>query len=441
MKNNEKMDINLSAGISEEELTPEEIYNLNYETALRYIGIAEHMKQAEDQDKYYHRAIVYLKKINEDGRFDEQIKELRLKKFKARVEGKISLYEEASRIRDNAKTAQDYYAAQTIFLRIHKYEAKHPIREKWVSPEAYQKSLECLDSKEQADYCEKMALQTEAAQKRKSLFASAAVILVIIALLAFTRTESIHKVRAFTYNVLGDYTHEFQQYHALYEHNNDPDVYEKYLDARYRSGMKALEQDDLETAYADFKALAKEAYKDSQEKFFHLEQKLLKNGELGEVVHYAQMDWRVLEIQEDKVLLLKDHALGSTPFNNISDNVGWKDSTVRTWLNTTFLEENFFPDEISGIIDTDVVTEADPYNNISEEQVITTDKLFLLSVDEVNKYTDQIHTTKTCWWLRTPGTHEGSQAFVLQNKEIMDYGYDVACDQISVKPAIWVSLK
>ena len=39
-----------------------ELAQQNYETALRYINIAEHMNKFEDQDKYYHRAIQYLKK-------------------------------------------------------------------------------------------------------------------------------------------------------------------------------------------------------------------------------------------------------------------------------------------------------------------------------------------------------------------------------------------
>ena len=47
MKNDEKIDIVLDE-ISEEELSAEEIRELNYETAMRYMGIAEHMKQYEE---------------------------------------------------------------------------------------------------------------------------------------------------------------------------------------------------------------------------------------------------------------------------------------------------------------------------------------------------------------------------------------------------------
>lgn len=62
MRNDEKIDINLATEDTSENLSEEELAQQNYETALRYINIAEHMNKFEDQDKYYHRAIQYLKK-------------------------------------------------------------------------------------------------------------------------------------------------------------------------------------------------------------------------------------------------------------------------------------------------------------------------------------------------------------------------------------------
>lgn len=52
MRNDEKIDIQLSAE-NNDDLSAEELAQQNYNTALRYINIAEHMKQFEDQDKYY----------------------------------------------------------------------------------------------------------------------------------------------------------------------------------------------------------------------------------------------------------------------------------------------------------------------------------------------------------------------------------------------------
>ena len=63
MRNDEKIDINLTTEETQDTLSEEELAQQNYETALRYINIAEHMNKFEDQGKYYHRAIQYLKKV------------------------------------------------------------------------------------------------------------------------------------------------------------------------------------------------------------------------------------------------------------------------------------------------------------------------------------------------------------------------------------------
>ena len=127
MRNDEKIDINLATEGTSENLSEEELAQQNYETALRYINIAEHMNKFEDQDKYYHRAIQYLKKAKPYKKVQPLLRELRNKKFGTRAAGKIELYKEACHIRDNAKTPSDYYSAQTIFSRIYHYEEKHPL--------------------------------------------------------------------------------------------------------------------------------------------------------------------------------------------------------------------------------------------------------------------------------------------------------------------------
>ena len=71
----------------------------------------------------------------------------------------------------------------------------------------------------------------------------------------------------------------------------------------------------------------------------------------------------------------------------------------------------------------------------------TKDKFFLLSCDEVAKYYDAIHETKTCWWLRTPGAAENSMSFVYKDKTVMDYGYEVTNTNITVKPAMWLNVE
>ena len=152
------------------------------------------------------------------------------------------------------------------------------------------------------------------------------------------------------------------------------------------------------------------------------------------------MNWRVLEKSHGKALLIKDDGLADMAFNDGDGNCTWETSSIRTWLNSTFLNENFFHSEIDAISKTDVITEVNPVYNTSGGNA-TQDQVFLLSSQEVTQYHDQLHDTKTCWWLRTPGAAKNSMSFVYKDRTIMDYGYDCSAVKFTIKPAIWVDIK
>ena len=440
MRNDEKIDINLATEGTSENLSEEELAQQNYETALRYINIAEHMNKFEDQDKYYHRAIQYLKKAKPYKKVQPLLRELRNKKFGTRAAGKIELYKEACHIRDNAKTPSDYYSAQTIFSRIYHYEEKHPLIEKWTDPEVYAEAIKCSDSKEQMELCAKLADEKAAQLKRHSFFVSCAFIACLLAALFFTRTVSFKQCLASINSSSGNYEKAWQNYQNIYNRTNSKDAFEKYIEYRYKSAEKALKAGDEDTAYRNYKAIAKEDYKDSQAKFVTLEKEHIKNTAIGKKISFAYMDWRVLDKQDSKVLLLKDNSLGSTPFDETGKNVTWESSSVRKWLNGDFLNDNFFKAEQNAILDTTVKNTANPvYNTPAGKD--TTDKLFLLSCDEVAQYKKGIHKTKSCWWLRTPGAAANSMSFVYKDKTVMEYGYEVTNTKITVKPAIWVTVE
>lgn len=439
MKNDEKIDINLDID-SEGDLSEEEQAKKNYETALRYINIAEHMKQFEDQDKYYTRAIKYLRLSRPYYDVHSMIKDLRTKKFAARSNGKITLYEEACRIRDNAKTPNDYYSAQTIFERIHRYELSRPIPENRVSPEVYQKVCQCSDSEQQAIRCSELASAKAAEQRKHSLLMSIAFIAAIAAVLVFVRTTSFRSCLASFYALTGDDVGAWEAYYYVYERNNDDTVYEHYKEHRYQAALKEASNGDTETAIKDFKALAKDCYKDSEQQLLILEKQNIAKTDLGEIISFASMDWRILDKKDGKALLIKDSSIEDMAFNDRDDNCTWETSSIRTWLNSTFLNENFFHSEIDAISKTDVITEVNPVYNTSGGNA-TQDQVFLLSSQEVTQYHDQLHDTKTCWWLRTPGAAKNSMSFVYKDRTIMDYGYDCSAVKFTIKPAIWVDIK
>ena len=96
----------------------------------------------------------------------------------------------------------------------------------------------------------------------------------------------------------------------------------------------------------------------------------------------------------------------------------------------------------------------------------TTDKIFLLSINEVDKYYGSNEVRKcvpteyakangaytrssytkngvpTCWfWLRSPGIDQDNAAFVSRDGSVGFGGYGVTIDDGCVRPAVWVNIK
>ncbi len=95
------------------------------------------------------------------------------------------------------------------------------------------------------------------------------------------------------------------------------------------------------------------------------------------------IEWIVLDVQDNKALLISKWGLDSRPFDEWMGGSIWEASTVRKWLNQDFLSTAFNEKEQSAILVTDVdnsVFQAGYKNKY--EWPNTQDKLFLLSYHE-----------------------------------------------------------
>lgn len=89
---------------------------------------------------------------------------------------------------------------------------------------------------------------------------------------------------------------------------------------------------------------------------------------------YAYLSWDVIDKKDDKLLLATCYIVDE---KKVDANYNWRDSELRQWLNNDFLNKTFkTEDEYEIICETDVETEG----------IITKDKIFLLSEEEVDKY-------------------------------------------------------
>ena len=184
--------------------------------------------------------------------------------------------------------------------------------------------------------------------------------------------------------------------------------------------------------------------------------------------------WLVLEMRNDKALLISLYNLDA--FNYIEEEklfdnkdknipVTWEVSYVRHWLNERWLRGIFSDTELSCILPTNVHTPDNPvYGTTGGED--TTDYLFLLSIEEAQKYfsSDEKRRTQIVpdveieqydlmayqhylnttdyydWWLRSPGKTQDYAAFVGRFGDVNVEGEVVLTEDVSIRPAMWVDL-
>lgn len=198
------------------------------------------------------------------------------------------------------------------------------------------------------------------------------------------------------------------------------------------------------------------------------------NSKKGEIVPFGEymqskkagfknrIAWIVLERQDDKLLLLSEMCLDCKPYSMDKELCTWENSSLRSWLNRDFIEEAFSPAELSKILDSTVPADLNPdYRSISSGND-TTDKVFLLSVQEVQRYLPNAEARKAFptdyailqnagtdsdipggpgwWWLRTSGKDNSYAADIRSGGAINYEGYNVMSKNFSVRPALWISI-
>lgn len=195
----------------------------------------------------------------------------------------------------------------------------------------------------------------------------------------------------------------------------------------------------------------------------------MKNMRVGDVITFGTyeqdnsisngpeaIEWIVLDEKDGKLLLCSKNALDCKPYNWVSKNTTWEECSLRSWLNTKFMDA-FTDEEETHILKTKVTADKNPQYDTNPGND-TEDKVFLLSIDEAEKYFSsnearQCKVTKytksnhawtdpkgNCWWwLRSPGYNDNIAAGVYSDGSVYDYGYFVYNVEIAVRPAMWIN--
>ena len=167
---------------------------------------------------------------------------------------------------------------------------------------------------------------------------------------------------------------------------------------------------------------------------------------VGDVVafgHYPDtvpLNWRVLDVEDDSVLLISECPVSQRPFAYDAKMANWENSLVRSWLNSEFINEVFTDAERSAILQT----------KVSGQVSDCIDRVFCLSKNEAEQYfaNNQDRTASgstdangvpASWWLRTQGSFGDSYVcVVLGFGKILGMGLSCSDGAVSVRPSIWV---
>jgi len=105
---------------------------------------------------------------------------------------------------------------------------------------------------------------------------------------------------------------------------------------------------------------------------------------IGQLMVFAGYNWKILDIQNNRILLLSDTIMTKGNYHDYKEEVTWDNCTIREYLNGVFYDTLFNPQEKAFIQETLIINSHQRRRvNIGQN---TMDKLFLLSVDEVVRY-------------------------------------------------------
>ena len=254
--------------------------------------------------------------------------------------------------------------------------------------------------------------------------------------------------------------------------------------SKYNAAVALMNNKKYDEAITAFEAM--DGYKDSENrlencyigKYGEEKWNKIKNIKVGDTYTFGAyeqdnstsngkeaIEWTVLDKDGMFLLLISKQALDFQQYNTSYTDVTWESCSLRKWMNGTFLNKAFNAEEQAQIQNTTVSADKNPEYNTNPGNA-TTDKVFLLSINEVEKYFNSDEARKcaptayakaqgaytsdsyktasgaaTCWWwLRSPGGNQDIAAYVSSDGSVSSSGYYVDYAHDAVRPALWINL-
>ena len=207
---------------------------------------------------------------------------------------------------------------------------------------------------------------------------------------------------------------------------------------------------------------------------------------VGDIIPFGGYDWRVLEVRGNQALILTDRIITQRQYH-AGGGVTWETSDIRQWLNNDFLNR-FSEQERARIASSTVINDNNPWDFYGWAGGLafpssgnnTTDRIFLLSIDEVLRYfgddglvalgatmsaaereahanpginearaggrysgrkvAQDLGGSPSAWWLRTTGRNTSTAAIIGATGNPQLGGLPVTQSDHGIRPALWLYL-
>lgn len=160
------------------------------------------------------------------------------------------------------------------------------------------------------------------------------------------------------------------------------------------------------------------------------------------------IEWLVLDKEDGWYLLITSEVIDEACYNNEWQPTAWENSSLRNWLNSSFLEEAFTEEQLSSIVDKE---------HINVNGNATADRVYILDQGELEDYFESNnsrtagatiyaeaqgvyeYSNSNCWWwVREAGADPHYAKYVNCEGDILEYGMLVFNNTFGVRPVIWV---
>ena len=197
---------------------------------------------------------------------------------------------------------------------------------------------------------------------------------------------------------------------------------------------------------------------------------------VGDVIrfgHYPQgsqgqvmpIEWRVLDVQEDRALLLAQDILDVQPYAGEDGSLFWGDCHLRGWLENDFMPRAFSAEELNRIYQPEHPGNQDidrlVWQLFGMDDAVESvhDAVFVLSNADVLHYfpgedamfcpgasarptawvREQQDAEELCWWLRSASSQSGI-VYIVSPVDSVGASWNVQETRHGVRPALWLRL-